>query len=70
MDNEKARIREILQKEMSQDFSTMEKVKAFGYHVGMVLFGFIICPEKYENYIKVFDEFVKMNEENEKEATE
>ena len=34
----------------------------------MVTTGFLLCPEKYENYIKVFDEYIKMTEENKKEA--
>ena len=68
MDNEKEKIRGLLEKGMNTDYSTMEKIKAFTYHVAMVSFGFIFCPEKYENYCKVFDEYIKMNEENKKEA--
>ena len=73
MDNENEKIRGLLEKGMNTYYSTMEKIKAFGYHVGMVTFGFILCPEKYETYIKVFDEYIKMTEnkkEAEKNATE
>ena len=63
MDNEK--IQELLKEEMSKDFSTMEKVKAFTYHIGMVLFGSVLCPEKHKDCMKVFDEFVKLNKSKE-----
>lgn len=59
MDN----VEKLLREQMNDEFSTIDKVKAFSYHVGMVLFGSILCPEKHKEYMKVFDEFVKIRNE-------
>lgn len=57
------KVEEILKEHMNDTFSTTEKLKAFLYHIGMVMFGPILCPEKHQEYIDVFEKFVNMKNE-------
>ena len=52
-------IEEQLAIESKKKYSFGQKLKAFLYHVGIVTFGPILCRDKYNQYMQVFDQFVK-----------
>ena len=52
------------------EYSFGKKLSAFAYHVGMTLFGEIICPDKYRDYKLAFDAFVAMKRNEEKKESE
>ena len=58
-------VREELCKKLSQEnpFSFMDKARSLGYHFAMVLFGELLCKEKYDRYITAFEELCKLEDE-------
>ena len=40
-------------------YTFFQKLRSFMYHVGIVTFGPIICRDRYNNYMSVFDEFIQ-----------
>lgn len=40
-------------------YSFTQKLNAFVYHIGMTVFGPMLCKEKHDEYFEYFDELCK-----------